>query len=225
MDVHEVIQTRRSVRSYRGDPIPEEVLNRVLEAARVAPSAGNGQPTRLVLVTEPEARRELAALCGNQSFVAEAPVVVVACGRNLHLNSATEGPNLWVLVDGAIALDHLTLAARAEGLGTCWIGVIGSMEVKQFVGLSEDTWLASPRLATPPPRTPSAPPARTCRWRSSRGGSAGRSYPYRPPVKPAPGTTDSGYSLGSASVAGAPSWVIVRRLFPDTRVTASRLAA
>ena len=143
MDVHEVIRTRRSVRSYRGDPIPEEVLNRVLEATRVAPSAGNGQPTRLVLVTEAEARRELAALCGEQSFIAEAPVVVVACGRNLHLNSATEGPNLWALVDGAIALDHLTLAARAEGLGTCWIGVIGSEEVKEFVGLSEDMHVVS----------------------------------------------------------------------------------
>jgi nitroreductase len=90
------------------------------------------------LVSEPEARRELAALCANQSFIAEAPVVVVACGCNLHLNSATEEPNLWVLVDGAIALDHLTLAARAEGLGTCWIGVIGSREVKEFIGLPED---------------------------------------------------------------------------------------
>ena len=138
MDVYEVIRTRRSVRAYRSDPIPEEVLLRVLDAARVAPSAGNGQPVRLILVTDPGARQRIAALCGNQSFIAEAPVVVVACGKSLHLNSATDGPNLWVLVDGAIALDHLTLAARAEGLGTCWIGVIGSKEVKQFVGLSED---------------------------------------------------------------------------------------
>lgn len=138
MDVHEVVRTRRSVRSYRADAIPEAVLSRVLEAARVAPSAGNGQPARLVLVTGEEARRDMAALCGNQSFIAEAPVVVVGCAKNLHLNSGTESPNWWALVDGAIALDHLTLAARAEGLGTCWIGVIGSREVKQFIGLPED---------------------------------------------------------------------------------------
>ena len=138
MDVHEVIRTRRSVRSYRSDSIPEEVLHRVLEAARIAPSAGNGQPTRLILVTKPEARKKLAELCAKQSFIAEAPMVIVACGKNLHLSSGKEGPNWWVLVDGAITLDHLTLAARAEGLGTCWIGVIGSKEVKEFVGLSED---------------------------------------------------------------------------------------
>jgi len=138
------------------------------------PSAGNGQPTRLMLVTEPEARKKLAALCGDQSFIAEAPVVVVACGKNLHLNSATEGPNLWVLVDGAIALDHLTLAARAEGLGTCWIGVIGSKEVKQFVGLSEDMdvvsvtplgYPASPdAFRAPGPHVPMEEFARWERW-------------------------------------------------------------
>ncbi len=174
MDVHEVIRTRRSVRSYRADPIPEEVLHRVLEAARVVPSAGNGQPTRLVLITEPEARQRLAELCGKQSFIAEAPVVVVACGKHLYLTSGIEGPNLWVLVDGAITLDHLTLAARAEGLGTCWIGVIGSAEVKQVVGLSEEmdvvsvTPLGYPASPTafrdPPALVPMEEFARRERW-------------------------------------------------------------
>ena len=130
MDIHDAIRTRRSVRACRPAPIPEEVLTRVLEAARVAPSAGNGQPTRLILVTDAEARNNLAQLCGGQQFIAEAPIVVVACGRGMNLRSGTGKPELTVLIDGSIAVDHLTLAARAEGLGTCWIGVVGSEEVK-----------------------------------------------------------------------------------------------
>ena len=139
MDIYEAIRTRRSVRAYRPYPIPEEVLTRVLEAARVAPSAGNRQPTRLILVTDAEARNKLAQSCGGQQFIAEAPVVVVACGRGMNLRSSTGKPELRVLIDGSIAVDHLTLAARAEGLGTCWIGVVGSEEVKRFLQLPQDT--------------------------------------------------------------------------------------
>jgi nitroreductase len=87
MDVYEAIRTRRSVRSYRPDAIPKEVLHRVLDAARVAPSAGNGQPTRMIVVTKPEARQKLAEMCGKQEFIAEAPVVIVACGLRMNLTS------------------------------------------------------------------------------------------------------------------------------------------
>ena len=86
MDVYEVIRTRRSVRAYRSDPIPEEVLLRVLDAARVAPSAGNGQPVRLILVTDPGARQRIAALCGNQSFIAEA-TTSATCGSSVRPSS------------------------------------------------------------------------------------------------------------------------------------------
>ena len=138
MDIYDAIRTRRSVRAYRPDPIPEEVLTRVLDAARLAPSAGNGQPTRLILVTDPGAKQKLAALCAHQSFIAEAPIVVVACGLRMNLRSGAAKPEYRVLIDGSIATDHLTLAARAEGLGTCWIGVVGSEDIKRYLGLPED---------------------------------------------------------------------------------------
>ena len=137
MDVYEAIRTRRSVRSYRPDAIPKEVLHRVLDAARMAPSAGNRQPTRLIVVTEPEARQKLAEMCGKQGFIAEAPVVIVACGLWMNMTSG-KAMEPRVLIDGSISLDHLTLAARAEGLGTCWIGVVGSPEIKRALGLPED---------------------------------------------------------------------------------------
>ncbi len=141
MDVYDAIRTRRSVRAYRPNPIPADVLHRVLDAARVAPSASNCQPTRLLLITNPEVRQKLAEMCANQwdhAFIAQPPVVVVACGLRMNLTSGgTFEPR--PLIDGSIALDHLTLAARAEGLGTCWIGCVGRVDIKHYLGLPEDT--------------------------------------------------------------------------------------
>ena len=138
MEFYEVVRTRRSVRAYRDDPIPEEVLRRVLEAARVAPSGSNRQPTRLILVREPDARRALAPLCGGQRFIAEAPLVAVAVAKNIHYNRGEYMGDLSMLVDGAIVVDHLTLAARAEGLGTCWIGSFDNAALKTHLGLPDD---------------------------------------------------------------------------------------
>ena len=138
MDFYEVIRTRRSVRSYRPDPIPEDVLERVLKAVRVAPSGSNRQPWKYILVDSPELKRALVPACGGQSFIAEAPIIVVACGRNIHYNRGGYMGDLSVLVDVAIGVDHLTLAARAEGLGTCWIGSFDNGKVKEILSIPED---------------------------------------------------------------------------------------
>lgn len=138
MDLYEAMETRRSVRSYRGDPIPEDVLMRVMNAARIAPSGSNRQPSRFILVREPENRKALVPLCADQSFVAEAPVVAVACGRNIHYNRGEYMGDMAMLVDVSIAVDHLTLAARAEGLGTCWIGSFDNAALKKHLGLPAD---------------------------------------------------------------------------------------
>jgi len=138
MDFYDVIRTRRSVRSYQPAPIPEQVLNRVLDAARIAPSGSNRQPTRLILVTDEAMRRDLARLCHEQAFVAEAPAVVIACGRDIKYNRGDWMGDYAVIVDVAIAVDHLTLAARAEGLGTCWIGSFNGPALKEYLQLPED---------------------------------------------------------------------------------------
>jgi nitroreductase len=142
MDVHEAIRTRRSVRSYRPDPVPDDVLARVLEAVRLAPWGDGGSsrpPTRLVVVRDREARERVAALCHGQTFVATAPLVVIACAPETRSGYSRGG---WmgtysVLIDAAIAVDHLTLAARAEGLGTCWIGSFDNTGLREFLGLPE----------------------------------------------------------------------------------------
>ena len=90
------------------------------------------------LVEDQEARKQLAQLCHKQSFIAEAPIVVVACGREIPSNRGGYMGRYSMLVDAAIAVDHLTLAARAEGLGTCWIGAFDNTAIKEFLGVPED---------------------------------------------------------------------------------------
>ena len=135
MDFYEVIVTRRSVRSFSDRLVPQDVLERVLNAARIAPSGSNRQPTRLIVVKDPRAREALVPLCEGQGFVAQAPVVVVACGRNIRYDRGAYMGDMAMLVDVSIALDHLILAARAEGLGTCWIGSFNNERLKKHLGV------------------------------------------------------------------------------------------
>ncbi len=138
MDFYEVINTRRSVRSYKSDPIPEEVLKRVLNAARFAPSGGNRQPTRFILIRDEKRKKQLVPLCNGQSFISQAPVVIAGCGQDIRINRGGYMGKLSMLIDVAIAFDHLTLAARAEGLGTCWIGSFDNSGIKKFLKVPED---------------------------------------------------------------------------------------
>lgn len=135
MDVYEAIKTRRSVRAYQDKPIPEEVLNRILEAARLAPSAGNRQDWKFIVVKDPETRRAIATASRNQQFIAEAPVVIVAVSLNPDRIMSCEVPAY--AVDLAIAVDHITLAATAEGLGTCWIGAFSQGEMKKILNVPD----------------------------------------------------------------------------------------
>jgi nitroreductase len=119
MDVHEAIRRRFSVRAYRDAFVEDDKLARVLDAGRLAPSARNRQPWTFVVVRDPARRARLAELSA-QTFLAEAPVVLAVVGDSpgyvMHCDVPADP------VDCAIAIDHITLAAVAEGLGTCWVG-------------------------------------------------------------------------------------------------------
>jgi nitroreductase len=133
LDFYKVIRTRRSVRSYKKDPIPEEVLNRVLDAARIAPSGGNRQPWKFILVKDDTLKQKMVSICNNQKFIADAPLIVVACGQRLPFNRGGYMGEMSILLDVSIAFTHLILAARAEGLGTCWIGAFNNKEIKKLL--------------------------------------------------------------------------------------------
>jgi len=130
-----VIKTRRSVRSYKPDSVPEEKLKKVLEAARLAPSAHNEQEWKFVVVRDAEKRKKLAETAMDQEFVGEAPVVIVAVALEPEEVMSSGVPNY--AIDLAIAVDHMTLAAVEEGLGTCWVGAFSQEKVKKVLGIPE----------------------------------------------------------------------------------------
>ncbi len=137
MDVLEAIRIRRSVREYSPRAIPPEVVEQMRAALRSAPSACNYQPWHFVFVTDAELRRRVASACNKQHWMADAPVTVVACGVTERAYPRMAGRYSSLEIDVAIALDHLSLAAAAAGLGTCWIGAFDEAQVKKLVGIPE----------------------------------------------------------------------------------------
>ncbi len=138
MDVLSAILTRRSVREYDPRPLASDVLARLRQALWAAPSACNFQPWHFILVQDAGVRRELGRCANDQHFVGKAPLVVVACGLPHQAHKQMGGRHNSVDVDVAIALDHLTLAATAEGLGTCWIGAFQEEAIKRLLGVPRD---------------------------------------------------------------------------------------
>ncbi len=148
------IQNRYSVRAYQPRPVEPEKLRTVLEAARLAPSARNMQDWHFVVVQAEETRQRLMVAANRQAFVGEAPVVIACCATNrdyvMRCGQAT-GP-----IDVAIAIDHMTLQAVEEGLGTCWIGSFYEDQVKSILNIPDEVrviellTLGYPQGASPP---------------------------------------------------------------------------
>jgi nitroreductase len=133
VDVYEAIVTRKSVRSFEEREIPDEVMDRLLEAVRLAPSASNRQEWRFVIARDPELRKRLSEAARGQKHFAQAAALIACCAEtDGHVMTCGEA---CYPIDVAIAVDHLTLCATAEGLGTCWIGAFQQDQVKEILGI------------------------------------------------------------------------------------------
>ncbi len=129
MEVFEAIRNRHSVRSYLTNEVSSEKLQKILEAARLAPSAGNIQPWHFIVVFDQQKRKKLSK--GRYAkFLVESPVVLVGCGDK------KASPN-WHTVDTAIALQNIVLTATSEGLATCWIGSFDENQVRELLSIPE----------------------------------------------------------------------------------------
>ncbi len=166
LTVSEAITQRRSIRSFRSDPVSDDVIMAMLESARLAPSGSNRQPWRFIVVTDKDEKAKLRKICFDQAFIEEAPVVFVCCVdltayaraarekrsqefidygvletlsgyfadpavRELFLNAPDTDLNMHFMTAMAntyIAIEHMVLTATALGLGSCWVGAIGSAE-------------------------------------------------------------------------------------------------
>jgi nitroreductase len=135
MELMDVIRTRKSVRAYLDKPVDDPTLARVMEAARLAPSANNKQEWRFVAVRDRAMRERIAQEAAKDAFIAQAAIILACCAEtDQRVMSCGQ---LAYTVDVAIAMDHLSLAAVAEGLGTCWIGGFDERVVKELLGIPD----------------------------------------------------------------------------------------
>ncbi|MFY9814497.1 MAG: nitroreductase family protein [Dehalococcoidales bacterium] len=157
MELKDAIRKRSSVREYENKPVSENKILNVLEAARLAPSGANRQYWKFVVVQDPQRRQELAKASGGQNHVAQAPVVIAAVATMPEGLMRCGVPGY--AVDLAIAVDHMTLAAVDEGLGTCWIGAF-SQEVARDILNIPDKYRIVSLLTLGFPKTPGRPKSR-----------------------------------------------------------------
>jgi nitroreductase len=127
MSVFECIRARIETREFKPDPVPESVLQKILEAGRWSPSQRNRQPWHFIIVQERDTLQQLAALAPSGAYLADAPLAIAV---------VTEGARL-PLVDGTRAISSMQLVAWEEGLGSCWVGGIEREGVKRLLGIPE----------------------------------------------------------------------------------------
>ncbi len=138
MDLFEVIQTRKSVRKYIDKPVETKKIEQVMTAAQLAPSWRNGQCWKFIVVNDPQKKKELIRCTGtfNMSWLGKEHAIIVACGNPEQ--SGFRNDKYYYMVDVAIAMENLVLAATALGLGTCWIGAFDEKKMKALLNIPQN---------------------------------------------------------------------------------------
>ena len=134
MEFYDVVRGRYSCRAYASDPVDEAVLGRILEAARLAPTACNRQPFRVIVIPT-ASRREALARVYQRAWFREAPLLICVTGVPGEAWVRRDGRS-YMDVDVAIVMDHIVLAAANEGLGTCWVAAFDPGAVRELLALS-----------------------------------------------------------------------------------------
>jgi nitroreductase len=149
MGVFDTIKDRRSIRTYKGKRIPTDKLEKLLKAARLAPSAGNEQHWKFIIVENEKIKNQLVTASNNQAFIGTASHVIVGIG---------DPTKKWHQVDLAIALEHIVLEAVEIGLGTCWIGAFNEDEVNKILKIPQDKKIVALLTVGIPAESPAAKP-------------------------------------------------------------------
>jgi len=135
MNVLEAIKGRRSIRAFKSQNVSAETIEKLVDAARWAPSAGNIQPWEFIIVQKPEIKRRLAEAALGETFIEEAPVVIVVCANEDRSSQGygIRGKTLYCLQDTAAAIQNIHLVAYSFGLGTCWVGAFREEEARKIL--------------------------------------------------------------------------------------------
>jgi nitroreductase len=139
MDILEIIKNRRSIRSFLKKEIPEEIVDKLIDALIWAPSAGNLQSRKFYLIFDQKKKEELVGATMNQSFIAQAPLVIVCCADEKSASKYGErGRITFSVCDVAAGVQNMTLLAYSEGLGTCWVGAFDEGQVSRVLNLPSE---------------------------------------------------------------------------------------
>jgi len=140
MELLQAIKGRRSIRAFKKQNVPEEIVEKLIDAASWAPSAGNIQPWEFVIVRKPAVKKKLAQAALNQEFVEEAPVVIVVCAdeKRSSMGYGLRGGTLYCIQDTAAATQNILLTAYSLGLGACWVGAFNEDEAKKVMNAPEE---------------------------------------------------------------------------------------
>jgi nitroreductase len=138
-DLLEAIKGRRSIRAFKRKEVSGEYVERLIDAARWAPSAGNIQPWEYIVIRRPETKKALAEAALDQSFIEEAPVVIVVCANEVSSfqGYGIRGKALYCIQDTAAATQNIHLVAYSFDLGTCWVGAFEEDEARRILKIPE----------------------------------------------------------------------------------------
>ncbi len=159
MDVFSAINERRSVRAFKDIDVEEDKLKKILEAARLSPSAGNRQEWKFIVVKNKGTKKKLANAALGQAFVAEAPVIIVGCATESKSIMSCGQPAYTVNL--SIAFSYMILQAYELGLGTCWLGAFKEAEVKKILNIPEQVRVVAMTPVGYPNQAPSTKPRKS----------------------------------------------------------------
>jgi len=158
MSILEIIKNRRSIRKFQKKEIPEEIIDKLIEALIWAPSAGNLQSRKFYFVFNQEIKEKLAEAAG-QDFISETPLVVVGCAdEKISLRYGERGKSLCSICDVSASIENMMLLAYERGLGSVWVGAFNGKKVSKILNLPKNL---RPIVIVPmgyPTERPSAPP-------------------------------------------------------------------
>ncbi|MGA2418038.1 MAG: nitroreductase family protein [Candidatus Staskawiczbacteria bacterium] len=169
MKVEDAIKIRRSIRKYKDIAVPEDLINELIEAARLAPSAYNAQPWKFFIVKDKNLKQKLKDNnIFKHPFVYEAPLIIICCGdpdvfpkerfENIYSNASEIGGGVGAVRDVSIASQNLVLRATELGLGTCYIGLVNREKIKEILNIPKNYVLPFAILAGYPDEAPKPTP-------------------------------------------------------------------
>ena len=142
MDTLECIATRRTIRKFQDIPVEFEKVGNILDAGRYAPSAGNLQNWKFILITDKNNRQEIAKACFEQYWVGHAPIIIIVCSEPTKTKRFYEKMGeKYSIQNGAAVIENMLLAVHAQGLGSCWIGAFEDEAIKRLLAIPDDVFI------------------------------------------------------------------------------------